>query len=107
VSWLRTRITRLEARQRRQQSSARDHFTSVAQVPPDVPDDAWDTWVAQQPCMCGVVGCPERRIGLLIPTKYTAGEEWEARVRTVYATKPPAFPRAEVAVMRNTIEGQR
>jgi hypothetical protein len=45
-------------------------------VPPDVPHDAWDQWVAGQPCACGVVGCPERRVGLLLPAKCQTADEW-------------------------------
>jgi hypothetical protein len=74
MSGLRTRIQRLEERHRRYGPT---HFTDMVCVPPDVPHEAWDRWLAGQPCACGVVGCPERRVGLLLPAKCQTPEEWE------------------------------
>jgi hypothetical protein len=73
MSGLRTRIQRLEERHRRDRPA---HVTGTMCVPPDVPQDAWDRWVAGQPCACGVVGCPERRVGLLLPTKCQTADAW-------------------------------
>ena len=73
----RTRIARLEARQRRQQPPHLRHFTPVVRVPHGIPHDDWGAWLAAQPCACRALGCPERRVGLLLPEKCESPEEWE------------------------------
>jgi hypothetical protein len=77
MSVYKSRLKRLEGQRHRRLPPGQGHVTSVMQVPLDVPYDAWDTWVAQQPCRCGLVGCAARRIGLLIPAKCQTPEEWE------------------------------
>jgi hypothetical protein len=79
MSVYKSRVKRLEDRRRRRLPPGQGHFTSVMQVPDDVPHQAWDQWLAGQPCACGVVGCPERRVGLLIPTKCQTAEAWSHR----------------------------
>lgn len=73
---VRTRLQRLEQRLRHHRPA---HFTSIVRVPPDVPDEAWHPWLAEQAWACGVVGCPERRIGLLVPSPCQTDEAWERR----------------------------
>jgi hypothetical protein len=70
------RLTRLEAHRHQQRPPG--HFTSIVRVPPEIPSAAWDAWLAEHPCACGVVGCLQRRIGLLLPTRLTP-EEWQRR----------------------------
>jgi hypothetical protein len=81
VSFYKSRVKRLEER-RRQHRSGPGHFTSVVCVPSDVPDEEWETWVAGHPCGCGIVGCPERRIGILLPARGPTDEAWEAAADT-------------------------
>ena len=74
MSFRTSRVSRLEARQRRQHPAELAHGTNVVQVPSEISEPHWHEWLAQQPCRCGQVGCPERRIGLLVPTRgQTAG----------------------------------
>jgi hypothetical protein len=96
-----SRVKALGARQRRQHRPGHDHFTSTVIVPLDVPSREWDAWLRAQPCACGVVGCPERRIGLLLPTKGQTLEEWEARYRHEARRAPVSFPEAELTVILN------
>jgi hypothetical protein len=77
------RITRLEEAQRLRHGDG--HFVSIVHVPPEIPDEDWRTWLAAQPCACGLVGCPERTVGLLIPTPCATIEEWEARYHREHA----------------------
>jgi hypothetical protein len=71
------RLERLEAQQHEQTPA---HYTPCLWVSWwVVADDDWDAWVLRQPCRCGVIGCPERRIGLVMPAKAPSPEAWYAR----------------------------
>jgi hypothetical protein len=73
----RSRIARLEDRQRRQHRPGEQHFTSMITVPQTVPHDAWLDWLSSQPCACGKTSfCPERRVGALLPEKCENAEIW-------------------------------
>jgi hypothetical protein len=102
----RSRIARLEDRQRRQHRPGEQHFSSVVTVPETIPAEEWHAWLASQPCVCGVVGCGQRKIGLLIPTRAQTAEEWEARYRHKPRPDPVSFPQAELTVILNRIEGE-
>ncbi len=71
-----TRLTRLEQVYR--QPRAPGHFTGVVRVPHDIPHDAWEAWLASQPCACHQRFCPQRRVGVLLPAKCASSTEWEA-----------------------------
>lgn len=73
---VRPRLQRLEQRLRHECPA---HVTGMVRVPADIPHEAWHPWLAEQPCACGVVGCPQRRIGVLVPTLCQTPEEWERR----------------------------
>ena len=81
MSSMKSRLRALEARQRRQHRPGSEHFTSVITVPETIPHDAWLDWLSSQPCACGMVGCRQRKIGLLLPTRCQTAEEWAARYR--------------------------
>ena len=74
-----SRVMRLEARQRRQHRPELAHFTSVVRVPHDIPYDDWLVWLAAQPCACQRTFCGQRRVGALLPAKCDTPEAWEAR----------------------------
>jgi hypothetical protein len=76
MSMFKSRVKRLEDQRRRRLPPGQTHFTSAVRVPPEIPHEAWRQWVAEQPCACGRVACPERRIGLLVPTPCQTAEEW-------------------------------
>ena len=78
MNFHRARLKRLEARQRRQHRPG-EHFSSVVYVPPEIPSHQWGAWLRAQPCACGVGGCRQRTIGLLLPTRADTPEEWAAR----------------------------
>ena len=69
MSGLRSRLAKLAARLRGDQPPGRAHDTAVVVVPREVPYEVWDDWLASQPCACGQFQCPERTIGVLLPTK--------------------------------------
>jgi hypothetical protein len=78
-----SRIACLEARQRRQHPAG-EHFISVVRVPwgEDSADD-----LAALSCLCGQVGCPDRRIGRLVPDKAPSSQAWVERVQAYEARK--------------------
>jgi hypothetical protein len=79
MSEWRSRLTRLEARQRRQHPPGHAHFSAVVWVPNDVDRDDWGLWLSEQRCRCGLIGCAERTIHVLLPAKAADAEEWAAR----------------------------
>jgi len=95
MSLLKSRVKALETEQQRNYPPGGQHFTSVVHVPPEIPSESWHDWLASQPCACGVVGCPSRRIGLLIPTRCQTAEEWEPRYGRDHATQPHVPVRKE------------
>jgi hypothetical protein len=76
---------------------------SAVRLPPELPHDRWHEWLVEQPCACGQTHCPERRIGLLVPTHCATAEEWQARFRRYAAGHevPPEFPEAELTMILN------
>jgi hypothetical protein len=86
------RIARLEARQR--QAHPDRHWTSVVRVPWDEPDQA--RWLRQLPCACGQVGCPERRIGLLVSEKAPSADAWAERAQAYVTRRQEGSPREVV-----------
>jgi hypothetical protein len=99
MSFRKSRVSRLEARQRRQHPAELAHFTSVVQVPPEIGEADWHDWLAEQACKCGQVGCPGRRIGLLVPTRCQTAEEWVERYQHYRERRREAFPEAELTVI--------
>jgi hypothetical protein len=99
MSFFKSRISRLEARQRRQHPAELAHFTSGVQVPPAITEADWHDWLAEQPCACGAIGCPERRIGLLVPTRCQTADEWVERYQHYRDRRREAFPEAELTVI--------
>jgi hypothetical protein len=75
---LKSRLKRLEARQRRQHRPG-EHFTNIVRVPQTVSHDGWFAWLSSQPCACGQRNCDQRRVGALLPEPCESPEEWEAR----------------------------
>ena len=100
MSFYKSRVKALEARQRRQHRPGSEHFTPVVHVPPDIPSHQWGEWLRAQPCACGVTHCPspERRIGLLLPTRAETPEEWASRYR-------PNFDDVELTIILQPLEG--
>jgi hypothetical protein len=72
----RQRLTRIEAYRRRRTPPS--HFRMSVRVPWDLPagmDQA--TWLVEEVrCPCGERGCPELRIGLVIPAKAPTAAAW-------------------------------
>ena len=79
MDFRKSRVMRLEARQRRQPRPGDEHFTSLVIVPPDAPSEAWDAWLTSQPCACGRTSCDQRRVGVLLPEKCKSPDAWAAR----------------------------
>jgi hypothetical protein len=71
-----SRLRRLEARRVRPVS----HFVSIAYYPwhRGEPDDAWLRGLV---CPCGRWGCPEFRIGAILPEKAPSADAWAERAR--------------------------
>jgi hypothetical protein len=81
----RHRLGQLERWQRRRHPPERPHFIRVARQPWEEPDR--ERWLAGLTCPCGVVGCPELRIGLRAPAKAPSAEAWQQRYHA-YARRP-------------------
>ena len=79
MDFRKSRVTRLETRQRRAHRLGNEHYTPVFHVPAHIPAHQWEAWLRAQRCACGVVACDKRTIGLLLPTRAQTAEEWEAR----------------------------
>ncbi len=71
---LRGRVTRLEERRRRRVPVG--HFLPVARYPWGVADGDQARWLRTLRCPCGRQGCPELRVGLLLPDKAPSPEAW-------------------------------
>jgi hypothetical protein len=79
-----SRLIKLEAyRQRRTPA----HFTSIVRVPAEIEEADWREWLRHQPCACGMVACPERRVGAVVSQRLSP-EAWVAR----YARQPDRRP---------------
>jgi hypothetical protein len=83
----RQRVTRIEEYQRRRLPPR--HFVMSVRVPWDLPAGMdQDTWLRTEvTCACGQRGCPELRIGLVLPEKAPSPEAWTERVQTYYAQR--------------------
>jgi hypothetical protein len=83
----RQRVTRIEEYQRRRLPPS--HFVMSVRVPWDLPAGMdQDTWLREEvTCACGQQGCPELRIGLVLPEKAPSAEAWTDRVQTHYAQR--------------------
>lgn len=80
----RHRITRIEAYRRRRLPPR--HFLMSVRVPWDLPEGMGQaTWLAAEVrCPCGERGCPELRIGLVVPAKAPSVEAWAERAAAYY-----------------------
>jgi hypothetical protein len=81
------RLARLEAYRRRRAPT--NHLLTSVGVPWDLPPgmDA-DTWLQEEvTCACGHRGCPELRIGLVVPVKAPSAEAWSGRAQAYYAQR--------------------
>ena len=78
----RARVVKLEEYRRTRRPPS--HVLSVVFQPWEEPDR--ERWLAGLTCPCGAVGCPELRIGALLPAKAPSAEAWQARVRQ-YASR--------------------
>jgi hypothetical protein len=83
----RQRVIRLEEYQRRHTPPS--HFVTSVQVPWDLPADMHqETWLqAEVMCRCGQKGCPDMRIGLVLPEKAPSPEAWAERAQAYYAKR--------------------
>jgi hypothetical protein len=80
------RLARLEAYRRRRAPT--NHLLTSVGVPWDLPPgmDA-DTWLQEEvTCACGQQGCPELRVGLVVP-EILAGTAWSERAQAYYASR--------------------
>jgi hypothetical protein len=87
MSFYRHRLQALERRQRQLHPPELAHFISVVYQPWEEPDR--DRWLAGLTCPCGAVGCPELRIGVLLPEKAPSAEVWQERCQE-YARRTEA-----------------
>ena len=73
------RLARLEEHARQQRRTL-SHVIPVARYPwrGDVPEA---DWLRSLVCPCGRLGCPQLRIGALLPMPAPSGEAWAAEVR--------------------------
>jgi hypothetical protein len=69
-----SRLSKLEEYEHRRTPA---HLTSVVRVPADIEEADWRAWLAEQPCACGQVRCPERRVGMVVSEPLTP-EAWVA-----------------------------
>jgi hypothetical protein len=83
----RQRVTRIEEYRRRRMPPS--HFLMSVQVPWDLPAGMdQETWLAEEViCPCGERGCPEFRIGLVVPAKAPSVEAWAERAQICYAQR--------------------
>jgi hypothetical protein len=83
----RSRLLRLEEYQRRRLPP--NHFMMSVRVPWDLPDDMdQEAWLREGVlCTCGERGCPELRIGLVLPEKAPSAEVWAQRAQEYYARR--------------------
>jgi hypothetical protein len=81
----RQRVTRLEEYRRTRLPPS--HFLSIVRTPWDLDPADEDAWLQTLVCACGQVGCPELRIGALVPEKAPSPEAWGERVQQYYAQR--------------------
>jgi hypothetical protein len=67
------------------------HFIASVRVPWDLPAGVdREAWLAAEvTCPCGEQGCPEFRIGLVVPAKAPSVEAWAERAQQYYQRRPP------------------
>jgi hypothetical protein len=83
----RHRIVRLEEYRRTRLPPS--HFVMSVRVPWDLPAGMdQETWLQEEVlCTCGERGCPELRIGLVLPEKAPSPQAWCDRARQYYAQR--------------------
>jgi hypothetical protein len=66
------------------------HFVSMVKIPRELPGGMEeDTWLRTEvTCACGQQGCPEMRLGFVLPEKSASPSEWEAETRQFYHDHP-------------------
>jgi hypothetical protein len=79
----RQRIIRLEEYRRKRLPPS--HFLTIVRVPWPLPAGMDQlTWLEEQVmCACGLVGCPELRIGAILPEK-ASKEAWTEEAQQYY-----------------------
>jgi hypothetical protein len=106
MSFWKSRLKRLEARQRQKYPDELAHFIATVEVPWE--HDTTD-YLAQLRCPCGAVDCPEKRFGLVVVRRCQTTEEWQARVAAYREGrhKPPMeISNADLTVILNRVEGK-
>jgi hypothetical protein len=101
MAFINSRLKRLERRRWRQHPEG-SHFIQTVQVPPEADTAAY---LAEIPCPCGAgPQCPEKRFGLVVPTRCHTSEEWAARYAP-YAAKrqAPDIANADLVVILNQV----
>jgi hypothetical protein len=81
----RQRIVRLEEYRRTRLPPS--HFLPIVRTPWDLDHVDCDDWLQTLVCACGQVGCPELRIGALLPEKAPSAQAWGDRVQQYYAQR--------------------
>jgi hypothetical protein len=82
----RQRVARLEECRRKRRPPS--HFMNVVSTPWHMDGGAIDHWLREElACACGQLGCPERRIGALLPEKTPSVETWTERAQAYYAQR--------------------
>jgi hypothetical protein len=82
------RLSRLEAQQQKVDPHVLSHFIPVVRVPHSCIDQG--AWLAQVPCRCGMVGCPARQIGLVVPSPCEPAASWQACVEAFMRSREDA-----------------
>ena len=76
----RQRVARLEEYRCKRRPPS--HFMSVVCTPWHMNGGAIDHWLREEvACPCGTVGCPDLRIGALLPEKAPSVEAWAERAQ--------------------------
>jgi hypothetical protein len=81
----RHRIVRLEEYRRTRLPPS--HFLAIVCTPWDLDPVDEDEWLQTLVCACGRVGCPELRIGALVPEKAPSAQAWSERVQEYYVQR--------------------
>jgi hypothetical protein len=82
----RQRVARLEEYRRKRRPPS--HFLSVVCTPWQMDGGAIDHWHREElACACGQVGCPELRVGALLPEKAPSVEAWAERAQAYDALR--------------------
>jgi hypothetical protein len=79
-----TRFRRVEAWWRQRVPSM--HFLTSVQVPWNVDTDTW--LQTEVTCACGQHGCPELRVGLVVPERFSSSDDWQQQAQQFYREWP-------------------